>query len=237
MKKTALLLALISTCLQASQEEMLIQFMQETDAALQLPSAKSLAAAATLLGGTAISGIAAFQKTTASLKPQTRGVPIDIASSLLTSPLIWSAVGASAMAFIVYQFIGEEMGVIIETKGTLKALTKQIELWQKELPLLKENQANIAKKVKDAVAVLDTITPLVAKLAKNSETSSGSAQQVLIIQKELAALKAAVESLTTAQGTATGKKIEKKSNSIFGFGKKKYKNNLVGKANPLGIRH
>ncbi len=230
MKKIALSLILLSSSLQATEKGMLIEFMQETNDALPLPSAESLAATATLLGGTTLGGIAAFQKTAASLKPQTRGIPIDIASSLLTSPLIWSAAGAAAMAFIVYQFIGEEMGIIIETKGTLKALTKQIELWQKELPLLKENQANSAKKIKDAVAILDTITPLVVKLAKSSETTTGSAQNVVAIQKELAALKATVESLVTAQGTATGKKIEKTSHSIFGFGKQKQKNKPVFKA-------
>ena len=219
MKKIALSLVLLTTCLY-SQEALLLNFMQETNEALPIPSAQSIAATAALLGGTTIGGVTAFQKVTTSLNPQTRSVPAGLTSTLFSSPLIWSAVGASAMAFIVYYFIGEEMGIIIETKGTLKALTKQIELWQHDLPLLKENQENIAKKVKDAVGVLDTITPLVTKLAKNSETV-GAAQQVATLQKELASLKATVESLATAQGTATGKAIEKKSNSIFGFGKRK----------------
>ena len=224
MKKIALSLALISSCLQASQEGMLTQFMQETNDSLPLPSAESLAATATLIGATTIGSITAFQK--ASLKPQTRFIPAGVASTLLSSPIIWSALGAAAMTFIVYYFIGEEMGIIIETKGTLKALTKQIELWQKELPLLKENQENTAQKVKEALNVLDTITPLVIKLAKNSETT-GTAQQVAAIQKELADLKSMVQSLTTAQSPATGKKIEKTSYTVFGFGKKKPSNKAV----------
>jgi hypothetical protein len=77
--------------------------------------------------------------------------------------------------------------------------------------------------VKKALTVLDTITPLVIKLAKNSETV-GAAQKVAAIQKELAELKTAVQSLTTAQGNETAKIIAKKSYSIFGLGKKKYKN-------------
>ncbi len=228
MKKIALSLMLIASFLQATQKGMLIEFMQETNDALPLPSAESLAATATLLGGTTIGSIAAFQKATSPLNSQTRSLSAGVAATLLSSPVIWSALGASAMAFIVYYFIGKEMGVIIETKGTLKALTKQIELWQKELPLLKENQEITAQKVKEALNVLDTITPLVVKLAKNSETT-GAAQQVAAIQKELAGLKATVQSLTTAQGNETVKIIEKKSHSLFGFGNKKYKNKLTQK--------
>lgn len=228
MKKIALALTLIASCLQASQKGLLIEFMQETNDALPMPSTESLAATATLLGGTGaiLGSTGAFQKATTPLKPQTRSLSIGVASTLLSSPVIWSALGAAAMAFIVYYFIGEEMGIIIETKGTLKVLAKQIELWQKELPLLKENQENTAQKVKEALNVLDAITPLVVKLAKNSETT-GAAQQVAAIQKELAELKATVQSLTTAQGNETAKTIEKKSNSIFGFGKKKHKNKLT----------
>ena len=219
MKKITLSLVLIASCLQASQKGMLIEFMKETNDSLPLPSAESLAATATLIGGTAIGGITAFQK--ASLKPQTRFLSVGVASTILSSPVIWSALGAAAMTFIVYYFIGEEMGVIIETKGTLKALTKQIELWQKELPLLKENQENTSQKIKEALNVLDPITPLVVILAKNSETT-GAAQQVAAIQKELAVLKTTVQSLTTAQGNETVKTIEKTSHSLFGFGKKKH---------------
>ena len=111
------------------------------------------------------------------------------------------------------------MSIIIETRSTLLGLQKQIQLWEKELPLLKENQENLGAKVKNAVGILDTITPLVVKLAKNSETA-GTAQQVAAIKKELADLKDLVTTLTSAQGTAVSQAVNKKSHSLFGFGKK-----------------
>ncbi len=223
MKKFFFSLMFIFTFLEAHEKGMLPLFMQETNKAIPLPSIESLATTATIIGGITVGGITAFQKTNTlplTEEAQTRFISLGIASTIFSSPVIWSTVGASAMAFMIYYLIGEEMSVIIETKKTLLKLTKQIELWQKELPLLKENQENITLKVKNALNVLDTITPLVIKLAKNSETT-GAAQQVAAIKKELAELKETVQLLTTIQDAALGKKIEKKSHTIFGLGKKK----------------
>lgn len=230
MKKIALSLLILTTGLYSNQKGLLINFMQETNDALPIPSAESLAATATLVGGVTTGGITAFQKSASSrMESQTRFVSLSLASALFSSPVIWTVLGGCIVAFGVNYFIGYEMGIIIETKATLKALERQIRLWQTELPKLKENQENIALKVKNALGVLDTITPLVVKLAKNSETA-GAAQQVAAIQKELADLKATVESLTITQEEGTGKKVEKKSHSLFGFGKKKHKNKLSFKA-------
>jgi len=226
MKKIALSLLILTPGLYSNQKGLLITFMQETNDALPTPSAESLAATATLIGGVTVGGITAFNKSTAlhiTREPQTRFISLSLASTLLSSPVIWTVVGGCIVAFGVNYFIGYEMGIIIETKATLKALEKQIELWQTELPKLKENQENISSKVKNALNVLDTITPLVIKLAKNSETT-GAAQQVAAIQKELADLKKTVESLTTTPQEEIGKIVEKKSHTLFGFGKKKGKN-------------
>jgi|GEM_PF-3076176 len=227
MKKNALLLTFIASFSQADQNGILINFMQETNDSLPLPSAESIAATTTILGAATYGGLTALQKS--SLLPitkelQTRSVAFSLSSALFSSPVLWTAFGGCIVAFGVNYFIEHEMALIIETKKTLKALEKEIKVWQLELPQLKENQENTAEKVKKALTVLDTITPLVIKLAKNSETA-GAAQKITAIQKELAELKTTVQSLTTAQGNETAKIIAKKSYSIFGLAKKKYKNN------------
>jgi hypothetical protein len=223
MKKIALSLILLSSSLSCAQEGLLIHFMQDANDMLPIPSAESIAATATLIGGATLGGITAFQKSAevaSTRELQTRSVSFSLASALFSSPVLWTALGGCIAAFGINYFIGYEMGIIIETKGTLKALEKQIQLWQIELPHLKETQENIELKVKNALTVLDTITPLVIKLAKNSETV-GAAQQVAAIQKELAALKTTVASLTATSTEEVVKTVEKKSHSLFGLGKKK----------------
>jgi hypothetical protein len=223
MKKLFFSLVLISISLHGKPKGMLPLFMQQTNDALPIPSPEALAATATVIGGITVGGIAAFQKSAEAVitrAPQTRSLSISLASTIFSSPYVWAVMGGSAVVFAVNYFIGYEMGVIIETKGTLKALAKQIELWQTELPKLKENQENLASKVKNALGILDTITPLVVKLAKNSETE-GAAQQISVIQQELASLKETVQALTTSPSEALLPTVEKKSHSLFGFGKKK----------------
>lgn len=230
MKKSLFSLMLISSFLHTSQEGMLVKFMKETNDTLPLPSTEALASSAALVTVATLGGAVTLQKKSidnADLSitrgPQTRSVSLSLGSALLSSPVIWTTFGACAVAFAVNYFIGREMSIIISTKGTLKALEKQITLWQTELPKLKENQETIALKVKNALHILDTITPLVVKLAKNSEQENTSAQ-VIAIQKELTNLKKLVLALTNAPDDSsaeeTGKAIEKKSHSIFGFCKK-----------------
>ncbi len=153
------------------------------------------------------------------------------------APLIWSALGALSSVFLLYQFVGHEMGIIIETKATLKKLAYEIEIWQKLIPELQHNQLEVAQKMKIALDVLDTVVPLVNKLAAESSHTLQSAHigtpapitnntvQINEIKKELANLKIMVQAIASTQtqgatvSPATTQKIKylsKISEKLFG---------------------
>lgn len=217
MKKTIFTITLFWTLSSCCQEGLIIQFMREQDEALKLPSASDVTSTAAIAVGATVAGVAASSST--QPQPQTRSLVSSPTIPIISSPYLWFTLGGLAVAFSVYHFIGHEMAIIIETKGTLLALEKQIQLWEKELPLLKENQENLDVKVKQAIGVLDTITPLVVKLAKHSDTQ-GTTAQVNAIKKELTDLKDLVNTLAAAQGTNVSQAISKKSFSLFKLGKK-----------------
>lgn len=234
MKKTIFTLALLLTVPAFSEEGLIFQFMKEQDEALKLPSSRDLFSTGVVVAGAAVAGVIGHS-TIVTPQPQIRSfVAINPSISILASPYLWFTFGALTTVFSVYHFIGYEMSIIIETKSTLLGLEKQIKLWEKELPLLKENQANLTAKVKEAVEILDTITPLVVKLAKNSETT-GTAQQVIAIKNELFELKNLVTALTSAQGTAISQAITKKSHSLFGFKKKQRRSDLSSLCSALAL--
>jgi len=220
MKNTifALLCTTTPFALASHQPGSLISFMKEQNDALPLPNAKECAKVV------AVAGAAAAATVTAAItnqeKTTTRGlIDLNPASLLLGSPYLWFALGGASVAFAVYHFIGHEMAIIVNAKTTLSALEKQIKVWQAELPQLKENQQALGAKVNNAVKVLDTIIPLVSKLAKNSDTE-GAEAQIIGLKKELADLRKLVQALPGAQSSTAFQAVEKQSHSIFGFGKK-----------------
>ena len=219
MKKTIFVVTLLSVVPAFSEEGLIIEFMKKQDEALKFPSTQDLALTAAVIAGATATG---FVGHATAIAPQTQVrslVEANPGLSLLTSPYLWFIFGGLTTVFGIYHFIGHEMSIIIETKSTLLSLEKQVELWQKELLLLKENQINLAAKIKDAIEILDTITPLVTKLVKNSQNAA-TTEQVTSIKKELTDLKNLVHSLASAQGTTVSQTIKKKSKSLFGFAKK-----------------
>ncbi len=191
MQKSLLIALIIAffPFLTRSESGMLQTFIEEKKESLKVGTTEApFAVGAALLGLAAIT-VQEYQKSQQPIT--TRGMSVGIPFL----PLLYAGLGASCMGFLVYRFIGYEMGLIIQSQKTLKSLEKDIHAWQKLLPQLQQNQADIAKKLQNALKVLDTITPLVGKLATQDELDP----RVDILQKQIYDLKNLVSQLSTLQ--------------------------------------
>lgn len=147
----------------------------------------------TFIKGATILGVAAFTS-----QEYVKQQQITQSRSSLTSNLLLVGLGASTLLFLLYKFIGNEMGVIIEIKGTLEKLTEQIIEWKKIIPNLQQNQTDLSEKMKKALAVLNTITPLVSKLSAQTATPINP-DFIIAMQNELDDLKDLIKQLSLAQ--------------------------------------
>ncbi len=175
------------------------------------------------LKGAAILGLAAIAAHELELADTTTKSP----SLLFPMPLFWAACGAASSLFLLYQFVGHEMAIIIETKGTLKKLTHEIDTWQQIIPELQHNQLEVSQKMKGALAVLDSIIPIVTKLSVPDPIEN---PQITAIENEITELKKLVAAIAETQlhgasitPTTTGniKKLSTLSEKLFGKKTKK----------------
>ena len=143
--------------------------------------------------GVALLGLAAI---TAHEYQKSQQVTRGVTESLLL-PLLYAGLGACSMGYLVYRFIGHEMGIIIQSQQTLKSLEGDICNWQKLLPQLQQNQADVSKKLQTALKVLDTITPLISKLTTQDGTLLDP--RVDALQKQISDLKDLVSQLSSLQ--------------------------------------
>lgn len=156
----------------------------------------------TFLKGATILGATAF--TVNEYKKQQK---IAQSRSSLSSNLLFTTLGGALVLFLVHKFIGHEMGIIIETKNSLEKLTEQIIEWKKVIPQLQQNQHDLAAKIKKALTVLDTITPLVTKLSMSTATPINP-DFIISMQNELDDLKELIGQIALAQLQAGANGLE-----------------------------
>ncbi len=184
MKKFLLLLCSYSALF--SESGMLEIFIKQQEAQILYPRHMFLKGASLLITG----GLTLHEYQQQKLLKASR--------SSLTTNLCFAAIGATTFLFLLYKFIGNQMKVIIETKQTLEKLSGHITEWKEIIPHLQQNQLLLSEKMKQALSVLDTITPLVAKLSSQTATPINP-NFIITLQNELEDLKDLVSQLSISQ--------------------------------------
>lgn len=102
----------------------------------------------------------------------------------LVNTLFFLGLGGGLTGLLVYGFIGEEVGAIVNFKSTIKKLLARIGEWQTIIDGMQEHQTSQEKKLQQAQAQLAKIFPLMQQLVKQSSNDQILGEAVSHLQEQ-----------------------------------------------------